>query len=165
MSTRNIILQQESIQKKLERIAYEIYEQNSEEQELILVGIWDRGLIIAHRIAAMLKKITPFQIKVIELRIDKQHPGEVVLSETPDFNGKVIVLIDDVANSGRTMLYALKPFLEFLPKKIETAVLVDRQHKSFPLSVDFVGYSLATTLQDMVMVDVEGDEILSAYLV
>ena len=165
MSTRNIILQQDSIQKKLERIAYEIYEQNSEESELILVGIWDRGLIIAHRIAAMLKKITPFEIKVIELRIDKQHPGEVVLSETPDFNGKVIVLIDDVANSGRTMLYALKPFLAFLPKKIETAVLVDRQHKSFPLSVDFVGYSLATTLQDMVMVDVEGEEIMCAYLV
>ena len=77
----------------------------------------------------------------------------------------MIVLIDDVANSGRTMLYALKPFLQYLPKKIQTAVLVDRRHKSFPLSVDFVGYSLSTTLQDMVMVDVEGSSIKSAYLV
>lgn len=165
MGTRNIILQQESIDKKLERIAYEIYEQNSEEQELILVGIWDRGLIITHRIANTLRRITPFRITVIELRIDKQHPGEVTLSATPDFNDKVVVLIDDVANSGRTMLYALKPFLAYHPRKIQTAVLVDRRHKSFPLSVDFVGYSLATTKQDMVMVDVEGEEIRSAYLV
>lgn len=165
MSTRNIILQQDSINKKLERIAYEIYEQNSEEQELILVGIWDRGLIIAHRIANILRHIAPFKIEVIELHIDKQNPGAVKLSATPDFNGKIVVLIDDVANSGRTMLYALKPFLDYHPRKIQTAVLVDRQHKSFPLSVDFVGYSLATTLQDMVMVDVEGDQILSAYLI
>lgn len=74
-----------------------------------------------------------------------------------------MVVVDDVANSGRTMLYALKPLLEFLPKKIQTAVLVDRKHKSFPLSVDFVGYSLATTLQDMVLVEMNGEEIVSAY--
>jgi pyrimidine operon attenuation protein/uracil phosphoribosyltransferase len=70
-----------------------------------------------------------------------------------------------VANSGRTMLYALKPFLQYLPRKIQTAVLVDRKHKSYPLTVDFTGYLLSTSLQDMIMVDVEGEEILSAYLV
>lgn len=165
MATKNVILTQDIIQKKLERIAYEIYEHNSDEQELILAGIWDRGVIMAQKIAAILQKIAPFRIRLIELHLDKQHPLEVKLSEETDFNGKVIVLIDDVANSGRTMLYALKPFLQYLPRKIQTAVLVDRRHKSFPLSVDFVGYSLATTLQDMVMVDVEGEEIRSAYLI
>jgi pyrimidine operon attenuation protein/uracil phosphoribosyltransferase len=165
MATKNVILTQDVIEKKLERIAYEIYEHNSDEQELILAGIWDRGVILAQKIADILQKIAPFSIRLIELRLDKQHPLEVQLSEEPDFNGKVIVLIDDVANSGRTMLYALKPFLQYLPRKIQTAVLVDRRHKSFPLSVDFVGYSLATTLQDMVMVDVEGEEIRSAYLI
>ncbi len=165
MATKNVILTEDIIQKKLERIAYEIYEHNSSETELILAGIWDRGLIMTHKIAGILKKIAPFNIRLIELRLDKQHPLEVTLSENIDLTGKVVVLIDDVANSGRTMLYALKPFLQYLPKKIQTAVLVDRKHKSYPLSVDFVGFSLATTLQEMVMVDVEGEEIRSAYLV
>jgi pyrimidine operon attenuation protein/uracil phosphoribosyltransferase len=165
MGTKNVILTEDIIQKKLKRIAYEIYEHNSGETELILAGIWDRGVILSHKIAGILEKIAPFRIRLIELRLDKQHPLEVTLSETIDLTGKVVVLIDDVANSGRTMLYALKPFLQYLPKKIQTAVLVDRKHKSFPLSVDFVGYSLATTLQEMVMVDVEGEEIRSAYLV
>ncbi|OMP79274.1 phosphoribosyltransferase family protein [[Flexibacter] sp. ATCC 35208] len=164
MESKNVILTQDVIDKKIKRIAYEIYEHNSEEQHIILAGIWDRGTILAEKIAAILKEISPIQIKLIELKLDKQHPDKVQLSESLDFNGKVVVLIDDVANSGRTMLYALKPLLEFLPKKIQTAVLVDRKHKSFPLSVDFVGYSLSTTLQEMVMVDVAGEEIQSAYL-
>ncbi|MGF6847189.1 pyrimidine operon attenuation protein/uracil phosphoribosyltransferase [Chitinophaga sp. W3I9] len=163
MESRNIILTQDIIQKKIERIAYEIYEHNSDGTDIILAGIWDRGVIIAHKLAAILGQISPLNIHIIELRLDKQHPGEVVVSEEIDFNNKVIVVVDDVANSGRTMLYALKPLLKYLPKKIQTAVLVDRKHKSFPLSVDFVGYSLATTLQDMVLVEMNGEEIISAY--
>ncbi|MBV7533193.1 phosphoribosyltransferase family protein [Chitinophaga sp. sic0106] len=164
MESRNVILTADIIQKKIERIAYEIYEHNSDGEEIILAGIWDRGLILAQKIAGILQQISPLKPRIIELRLDKQQPGEVTVSEQLDFNGKVIVVVDDVANSGRTMLYALKPLLEFLPKKIQTAVLVDRQHKSFPLSVDFVGFSLATTLQESVMVELEGTNILSAYL-
>ncbi|WP_326991354.1 phosphoribosyltransferase family protein [Chitinophaga sp. 212800010-3] len=163
MESRNIILTQDIIQKKLERIAYEIYELNSDGTDIILAGIWDRGVIIAHKIAAILGQISPLKTHIIELRLDKQHPGEVKVSEAIDFTDKVVVVVDDVANSGRTMLYALKPLLEYLPKKIQTAVLVDRRHKSFPLSVDFVGYSLATTMQDMVLVEMNGEEIVSAY--
>lgn len=165
MENRNVILTGEVIEKKIERIAYEIYEHNYDEPSIILAGIWDRGSLITRKIAAHLQRIAPFTVEVMEIKLDKQSPGEVTLSATTDFNNKVIVVIDDVANSGRTMLYAIKPFLTYLPKKILTAVLVDRQHKSFPLSVDFVGYSLATTPQNMVMVDVEGEEIASAYLV
>ncbi|RFM30843.1 phosphoribosyltransferase family protein [Chitinophaga silvisoli] len=164
MESKNVILTQDVIDKKIKRIAYEIYEHNSEEPEIILAGIWDRGTILAEKIAAILKEISPIRIKMIELKLDKQHPDTVQISESLDFNGKVVILVDDVANSGRTMLYALKPLLEFLPRKIQTAVLVDRKHKSFPLSVDFVGHSLSTTLQEMVMVDVVGEEIQSAYL-
>ncbi|MVT09205.1 phosphoribosyltransferase family protein [Chitinophaga tropicalis] len=164
METKNVILTQDVIEKKIKRIAYEIYEHNSDEQDIILAGIWDRGMILAEKIAAILKQISPLKITLLQLKLDKQRPSGVELSAEMDFTGKVIVLVDDVANSGRTMLYALKPFLQFLPKKIQTAVLVDRKHKSFPLSVDFVGYSLSTTLQDMVMVDVVNEEITSAYL-
>ncbi|MGE7775090.1 phosphoribosyltransferase family protein [Chitinophaga sp. NPDC101104] len=165
MENRNVILTGEVIEKKIERIAYEIYEHNYDEPSIILAGIWDRGSLITQKIADHLRRIAPFDVEVMEIRLDKLSPGEVTLSKTADFTGKVIVVIDDVANSGRTMLYAIKPFLAYLPKKIQTAVLVDRRHKSFPLSVDFVGYSLATTPQNMVMVDVEGEEIASAYLV
>ncbi|MCF6406988.1 phosphoribosyltransferase [Chitinophaga filiformis] len=165
METKNVILTQDVIEKKIKRIAYEIYEHNSDEQEIILAGIWDRGMILAEKIAAILQEISPLRIKLLQLNLDKQRPEAVKLSEEMDFNGRAIVLVDDVANSGRTMLYALKPFLQFLPKKIQTAVLVDRKHKSFPLSVDFVGHSLSTTMQDMVMVDMEENEIRSAYLV
>ena len=164
MENRNVILTQEAIEKKIERIAYEIYEHNYDEPSVILAGIWDRCSILTQKIAAHLQRIAPFQVEVMEIKLDKQKPAEVALSRQMDFTGKVIIVIDDVANSGRTMLYALKPFLQFLPKKIQTAVLVDRKHKSFPLSVDFVGYSLATTIQDMVMVDVSGEQISSAYL-
>jgi pyrimidine operon attenuation protein/uracil phosphoribosyltransferase len=165
METKNVILTQDVIEKKIKRIAYEIYEHNSDEQEIIIAGIWDRGMVLAEKIAGILQDISPLRIKLLQLNLDKQRPEEVKLSEEMDFSGRVIVLIDDVANSGRTMLYALKPFLQFLPKKIQTAVLVDRKHKFFPLSVDFVGYSLATTLQDMVMVEMGENEIRSAYLV
>ena len=160
----NVILTQDIIQKKLERIAYEIYEHNSDGEEIILAGIWERGLNIARKIADILQQISPLKPRIIELRLDKQQPNEVTVSEQVDFNGKVVVVIDDVANSGRTMLYALKPLLAYLPLKIQTAVLVDRKHKSFPLSVDFVGFSLATTLQENVIVETAGSEIVSAYL-
>lgn len=165
MENRNVILTGEVIEKKIERIAYEIYEHNYDEPSILLAGIWDRGSLITEKIAAHLRRIAPFTVDLMEIRLDKLSPGEVTLSKETDFNNKVIVVVDDVANSGRTMLYAIKPFLKYLPKKIQTAVLVDRRHKSFPLSVDFVGYSLATTPQNMVMVDVEGEEIASAYLV
>jgi pyrimidine operon attenuation protein/uracil phosphoribosyltransferase len=164
MEPKKAILTQDVIDKKIKRIAYEIYEHNSEEQDIILAGIWDRGTILAEKIAAILNEISPIKIKLIEIKLDKQRPGTIELSESLDFNGKVVVVVDDVANSGRTMLYALKPLLAFLPKKIQTAVLVDRKHKSFPLSVDFVGYTLSTNLQEMVMVEVVGKEVKSAYV-
>ncbi|SKA34366.1 pyrimidine operon attenuation protein / uracil phosphoribosyltransferase [Chitinophaga eiseniae] len=163
MESRNIILTQDIIQKKIERIAYEIYELNSDGTDIILAGIWDRGMVVARKIAAVLEQISPLKTSIISLHLDKQHPDEVKVSEDIDFNDKVVVVVDDVANSGRTMLYALKPLLAYLPKKIQTAVLVDRRHKSFPLSVDFVGYSLATTLQDMVLVEMQGEDIIAAY--
>ena len=115
MENKNVILTQEAIEKKIERIAYEIYEHNYDEPSIILAGIWDRGSILTQKIAAHLQRIAPFKVEVMEIKLDKQKPAEVELSRQLDFTGKVIVLIDEVANSGRTMLYALKPFLQFLP--------------------------------------------------
>lgn len=149
---------------KLERMAYEIVEENIDETELILAGIRDNGSVIARSIQQELAKISSLKTKLINLQLDKKHPTTVELSENLDFNGKVVIVVDDVSNSGKTMLYALKPLLEFHPKKIETLVLVERSHKIFPVNSDFVGLSVATTLQEHIFVEVEGEKIKGAYL-
>jgi pyrimidine operon attenuation protein / uracil phosphoribosyltransferase len=159
MSDKNYILSQESAEKKIRRMALEVAERNYNEQELVLIGIKENGIVIARKIAAHLAEVFTGNIKVLELGLDKKHPAAVHISEVMDFTGKNILLIDDVANSGRTMLYALKPLLEFHPKKIQTLALVERTHKTFPVDVDYIGLSVSTTTDQHIYVDVEGDEV------
>lgn len=159
-----LILDQEAIARKLRRMAYEIYERNAREKNLILVGIMERGGVVAHRLAALLGEIAPFETRILQLSINRDNPVEVALSEQADFNGQAVILVDDVANSGRTMLYALKPMLDAVPRKIQTAVLVDRMHKAFPVTIDYTGHSLSTTLKDHILVKIDGEDILGAYL-
>jgi pyrimidine operon attenuation protein/uracil phosphoribosyltransferase len=163
-SHSNLILDSETIRRKLRRMAYEIYERNTREHKLILAGILDRGHVVASQLAGILKEIAPFDLQIVNLIIDRQLPAEVSISENIDFTGKVVIVVDDVANSGRTMLYAMKPILEYLPKKIQTAVLVDRMHKSFPIVVNYTGHSLSTTLQENIRVEISGSDIRGAYL-
>jgi pyrimidine operon attenuation protein/uracil phosphoribosyltransferase len=101
---------------------------------------------------------------LFELSLDKKNPGEIKLSGLPPEKEAVIILIDDVASSGKTMLYALKPLLEIHPKKIQTLVLVERTHKAFPVQVDYVGMSVATTLEEHIYVEVINGEISGAYM-
>ena len=164
-ATKNYILNAPTALKKLQRMAYEIAEQNIEEtDELILAGIRDNGVALANIIAGYLKSIYTGAIHIIEVSLDKRHPGEITLNESLDFNDKVIILIDDVTNSGKTLLYALKPFLEYHPKKIQTLTLIERSHKLFPVASDYVGISLATTLQEHIFVEVEAGQVTGAYL-
>jgi len=165
MSNKKYILSKEIAAKKLRRMALQVVENNYEEQQLVLIGIKENGVVIAHKIAAYLKETFNGSIEIMELNLDKKHPGLIELSNNIDFNNKTILLIDDVANSGKTMLYALKPLLEQYPKKIQTLVLVERTHKAFPVAVDYVGLSLSTTLEEHIFVEVTGDEITGAYLV
>jgi pyrimidine operon attenuation protein / uracil phosphoribosyltransferase len=159
MSSKNYILSKEVAAKKLRRMALEVAERNYNGQELLLIGIKENGIVIAHKIAGYLAEVFSGSIKVLELSLDKKYPGAVHISESMDFNGKNILLIDDVANSGRTMLYALKPLLEFHPEKIQTLALVERTHKTFPVDVDYTGLSIATTPGQHIYVEVEGDEV------
>ena len=161
---KNYILDQSTASRKLERIAYEIVENNLDEQNIILVGIRDNGSIIAENIHQLLQQISNIKCELIYLSLDKRSPGEIQLSKEIDFNNKVIIVIDDVANSGRTMLYALKPFLAFHPKKIQTLVMVERTHKAFPVNSDYVGISVATTLQEHIYVEVHGSVVTGAWM-
>src|SRR4030095_1080279 len=161
---KKYILSKEVVEKKLQRMAYEILENNIDEKEIILAGIRESGSVVAKVIQGMLSKISSIKTELITITLDKKVPTDVSLSRSIELNGKVIILIDDVSNSGKTLLYALKPFIEFHPKKIQILVLVERTHTSFPVRPDYVGLSIATTLQEHIFVEVKGEEIEGAYL-
>lgn len=161
---RNYILEAEAVTRKLERMAYEILEQNMDEKEIILAGIRVSGSVVAKNIQDLIHKISPIKTTLLTIDLDKKRPRDVNLSQQLDFNDKIIIVIDDVANSGKTMLYAMKPFLQYHPKKIQTLALVERTHKTFPVSTDFTGLSIATTLQEHIYVEVEGEKVTGAYL-
>ncbi len=161
---KKYILSKEVAEKKLRRMAYELLENNIDEKDIILAGIRDSGSVVAKVIQKMLSEISSIKTELITVSLDKKQPTDVSLSKTIDFNNKVIVLIDDVSNSGKTLLYALKPFINSHPKKIQTLVLVERTHTSFPVRPDYVGLSIATTIQEHIFVEVKGDEVGGAYL-
>jgi pyrimidine operon attenuation protein/uracil phosphoribosyltransferase len=161
---KKYILSKEVVEKKLRRMAFEILENNIDEKEIILAGIRESGSVVAKVIQQRLGEISSIKTELITITLDKKEPTDVSLSRSFDLNGKVIILIDDVSNSGKTLLYALKPFIEFHPKKIQTLVLVERTHTSFPVRPDYVGLSIATTLQEHIFVEVKGTEVIGAYL-
>ncbi|MFM9908371.1 MAG: phosphoribosyltransferase family protein [Chitinophagaceae bacterium] len=161
---KKYILDEITAAKKLKRMALEIVENNLDEKEIILAGIRISGSVVAKNIQKLLAEISSIKTDLITIDLDKKLPKEVTLSKEIDFNGKVIIVIDDVANSGKTILYAMKPFLIYHPKKIQTLVLVERTHKAFPVSTDFSGLSVATTVQEHIFVEVKDDLVLGAYM-
>ncbi len=165
MANKKYILNKEVAAKKLQRMAYEILENNIDEKKIILAGIPENGSVIAKSIQKILSGISSFETDIISISLNKRNPKEVILSKKPDFNNHVIIIIDDVVSSGRTLLYSIKPFLDFQPKKIQTLVLVERSYKNFPVRPDYVGLSISTTLQEHIFVEVKGDEVTGAYLV
>lgn len=161
---RTIILDKERISRKMQRMAYEIWENFSKEKAVTLIGIEGSGAILAKTLVKLLKDISPLAVELIIVKMNKRKPltSEIVIDE--DLSGKSLVLVDDVANSGKTMLYALAPILKYEPKKVMIAVLVDRRHKSFPITPDIIGHSVSTTLQEHIQVETEGEQITAAYL-
>ncbi len=164
MKNKKQILTAEVANKKLRRMALQVVEENYNAKQLILIGVKAHGTVIAEKISHYIKEVFTGEVIVIELSMDKKKPAAITLSADMDFNNKTILLIDDVANSGRTMLYALKPLLEHLPKKIQTLALVERTHKTFPVEVDYVGLSLSTTLDEHICVEVENGEVTGAWM-
>jgi pyrimidine operon attenuation protein/uracil phosphoribosyltransferase len=149
------ILDRKKIQQKTRRIAFEIYEQNFGENEIILVGIEPMGSLFAEMLVEELKAISPMAVKFVRMTLDKFAPlqSEVKLDcSVNELEDKNIIIVDDVLNTGRTLAYGLKPFLNIPIKKLQVAVLVDRNHKSFPISADYVGYSLSTTVNQHIEV-------------
>lgn len=152
---QSLILNQEAIQQKTRRIAYQIVENNYDEKEMVVIGILPNGFEYAEMLKKEIKSISDIKVTLYALTINKKKPlGNPITIDLDkiSLDNKTILLVDDVANTGKTMYYALKPIMEFSPKKVQIAVLVDRQHKLFPVSSDFVGLSLSTTMQEHISV-------------
>lgn len=164
-ATKHIILDHNEINHKIKRIAYQIYESNVNETEVILAGIDSNGYILAKKLKANLDTISDIKSILCKVIIDKKNPlSEITTSIKPEnYSNKSIVLIDDVLNSGSTLIYGVKHFLEVPLKQFKTAVLVNRNHKKFPVKADFKGISLSTSLNEHVEVVLEGTEF-EAYL-
>lgn len=161
-----LVLDHKQIERKIIRIAHEIYERNYKEKELVVVGIKDRGAEIAERITKRLKEISPLEIHSLELSLNKKKPlAEDIILEGDSrlVKSKVVILVDDVLNSGRTLIHAAQFLLLQNPKALHAATLVDRYHRKFPIHADYVGLTLSTNLKEHVSVTEEKGK-LAAYL-
>ena len=160
----NIILNKQEIEYKIRRIAYQIYETFPDETEVVLAGIASNGFIFAKLLATELERISDIKPTLCEVRINKQEPLLPVTTSLPAaaYTNKALVLIDDVLNSGTTLIYGVKHFLDVPLKKFKTAVLVDRNHKQYPVKADFKGLSLSTSMREHIQVELEGTEPFAA---
>src|SRR6185436_1250588 len=161
MSDKTLLLNKKQIEQRINRIAYQIYEDNFEEKEIFIVGILNSGYTLAEKIEKALNKICDIKTNLVQLKIDKHNHIAVAIemnTEPAKMKGRVVILVDDVLNSGKTLIYGLRKLLNEDLKKIRTVLLVDRDHKRYPIMADFVGMTLSTTLQEHVSVEF-GDKV------
>ena len=155
VTPKNTILNHQEIEHKIKRIAYQIYESNVNETELIIAGIESNGYLLAKKLKSSLDKISEINSKLCKVTINKKSPLLQIKTSmsAEDYTNKSIVLVDDVLNSGSTLIYGVKHFLDVPIKQFKTAVLVNRNHKKFPVKADFKGISLSTSLKEHVNIN------------
>jgi len=166
IAENNIILDNTQINQKVKRIAYQIYESNSSEKEVIIAGIVGNGFTFSKKIASVLEEISTITVTLCEVIIDKKKPLQPITTSISvnEYKNKPLVLVDDVLNSGTTLIYGIKHFLEVPLKRFKTAVLVNRNHKKYPVKADFKGISLSTSIKEHVQVEFNETTAI-AYLV
>jgi pyrimidine operon attenuation protein/uracil phosphoribosyltransferase len=164
--SQNTILTHQEIEHKIKRIAYQIYETFVDEEEIVIAGIATNGFVFAQKIAAALNEIGTLNIALCEVNVNKQNPEAPIQTslQKEEYANKGLILVDDVLNSGTTLIYAVRHFLDVPLTKFKTAVLVDRNHKKYPVKADFKGISLSTSLLEHVRVVFDDNGQNSAYL-
>jgi pyrimidine operon attenuation protein/uracil phosphoribosyltransferase len=145
-------------------MAFEIIENNREEKVIFLAGIMTNGLVVAKQLKKTLELHSHMEINLIEVKLNKKEPLHCEINDLDKLKDQIVILVDDVINSGKTLLYAMIPILQISPRKIETLTLVERSYKTFPVHADYVGISLASTLQDHIHVEVSDEKIIGAFL-
>jgi pyrimidine operon attenuation protein/uracil phosphoribosyltransferase len=164
--TKTLLLDHNSILQKINRMAWEVYESNTDAEQLILVGVAQKGSVIRALLAERLQVISPLNIIEADIFLDKDAPEfkEVKIEPRVSLTNERVILVDDVLNSGKTMMYATLPLLKETPHKLQTCVLANRDHKRFPIHADFVGISLSTTLQEHISFEMKKDGQMSVHL-
>lgn len=159
----SLILDNESVNKKIDRITHQIIEENFNEKELIIIGISKNGFLLAEKITKLLNQLNKsLKVELTELHINKNNPLKNSIEIKPNLSceNKKVILIDDVLNSGRTLMHAAAYVINLGIKKMNTIVLVDRRHRLFPIKADWVGLTLSTTIQEHIRVDFKKGNIL-----
>lgn len=166
LSKRTIILDHPQIERKLQRMAWEIYETNHLAKRLVLIGIADNGMFLVHAMAQILREISSIEIVTGRIDLDKNRglEAEPILECRQNLKGEAVIMVDDVLNSGRIMLASFLPVIKQLPSKIQTAVLANRSHKAFPVKGDIVGITLATTLQEHIWFEIGANKEMTVFL-
>lgn len=158
-TTQTLVLNAQQISQKIQRMAWEIYEQNHDEKNIIVAGIDKRGFVLAERIAKTLENISNTEVILLSVKLDKDNPLETPIQVyEEDLTNQTVVLVDDVLNSGKTLMYGAQYFMQKPLKKLTTAVLIDRNYKRYPIKADVVGLSLSTTMQEHVFVELGNKE-------
>ncbi|SOE22461.1 pyrimidine operon attenuation protein / uracil phosphoribosyltransferase [Spirosomataceae bacterium TFI 002] len=163
----SVLLDATTTLQKVKRMGYEILENNFDQKEIVLVGIDGEGFRLAELLLETLTQVTDKKVEIARVIFDKKaktQPDIKIESEIDTFKNKTIIMIDDVLNTGRTIAFALRPFLSIPLKKIEVAVLVDRDHLIFPVSAKYIGYSLSTTLREHIKVKLSDKNDVGVYL-
>tara|TARA_B100000749_G_scaffold241578_1_gene201970 strand:- start:220 stop:717 length:498 start_codon:yes stop_codon:yes gene_type:complete len=157
----NKILNKDEIGDKIKRISYEIYEENFNEKSIVICGIENNGTIIAKKVIQELDSISKINIEFLSIELDKRNPLKTVKLKDSNIimKDKSIILIDDVSNTGSTLIYVLSRLLQLQPKKINTAVLVNRDHTLFPIKINYIGLSLSTSLNNHIEVKFKENDI------
>lgn len=155
--TKTIILNNTQINHKIKRIAYQIYENNVDEKSIIIAGIANNGYLFAQKLKTDIELISTIKVTLCKVEINKKQPLNTVKTSLlpKDYSNSSLVLVDDVLNSGSTLIYAIKHFLEVPLKQFKTAVLVNRNHKKYPVKADFKGISLSTSIQEHITVELD----------
>jgi pyrimidine operon attenuation protein/uracil phosphoribosyltransferase len=161
--TRTPILDHQAILVKIDRMACEICEKHTESSRLILCGMNSRGFDIAKRLASQIAKVLPSLI-VDLVQVDTHSGSDTIFTPATKFSGEQVVVVDDVINTGKTLMHVLQKIFNENPSNIETAFLAKREHRNYPVKADYVGISLATTLQEHVVFDNQDPSGLQVYL-
>ncbi len=156
-----LILTNDQVDRKIQRIAHEIVEKHHTEKELIMIGVADRGLILSEKLAELLGRISKIKVRTGSIELDKDKPlgKPVQLSIAMEkLEGKCVILVDDVLQGGTTLMYAAAHLVQVPISRLTTVVLVDRRHRTFPIRADIVGLTLSTTLQEHITVKFNGQK-------
>jgi pyrimidine operon attenuation protein / uracil phosphoribosyltransferase len=163
---KSLILDSDLVKQKIRRMAFEVYEHNFKEKNIVIAGIDGQGYVLAKLLAKQIESISPVEVKLVKISLDKQAPEQSEISldcDLKELKKKSIVMVDDVLNTGRTFAYGMKPFLNIEVKKIEIAVLINRGLSLFPIHAQFSGYEVSTTIKDHIEVILSKDE-MAVYL-